>query len=184
MNENCPGDSFPPATSPCESDSEPDPQAYRILVANEQATLTIDQNRLDRAVTAILADSKFATAAVSIAVVDDPTIHTLNVQYLAHDYPTDVLSFVLEETADHLEGELVVSADTAIREAGQAGWSPHDELLLYVVHGTLHMVGYDDHDPAEQARMYAAEAHYLQRIGTALPAESSRWLAQSRKDST
>ena len=184
MNENCPGDSFPPPASPCQSDSESDQQAYRILVANEQATLTIDERRLTAAVRAILVDSDFRSAYISIAVVDDPTIHALNVQYLAHDYPTDVLSFVLEQAGDHLEGELVVSADTAHREAAEAGWSPQDELLLYVVHGMLHLVGFDDHDPAEQARMYAAEARYLQQLGATLPADRSRWLELPRKDST
>lgn len=180
MNENCPGDSFPPAISLSDSDAEPDPRAYphqavNVLVANEQATIAIDESRLIAAVEAILVDSEFSSAYVSIAVVDDPTIHALNVEYLQHDYPTDVLSFVLEQTEDRVEGELVVSADTALREAHEAGWSPHDELLLYIIHGTLHLVGYDDYAPADQVEMCAAEAHYLQRLGIALPADRSRW---------
>jgi probable rRNA maturation factor len=183
MNENCPGDSFHPSTASTENDSEPHQQAYRVLVANEQATLTIDEARLVAAVQAVLADSDFQSAYVSIAVVDDPTIHGLNVQYLGHDYPTDVLSFVLEESADRVEGELVVSADTALREAQDAGWSPQDELLLYVLHGTLHLVGYDDHEPTDQVAMYATEAHYLQCLGIALPTDRSRWSSGAGKES-
>ena len=132
----------------------------------------------------MLADSEFETAYVSIAVVDDPTIHGLNVQYLGHDYPTDVLSFVLEESTDRVEGELVVSADTAMRESQEAGWSPQDELLLYVIHGSLHLVGYDDHEPTDQIEMYAAEAHYLQRMGIKLPTDRSRWPMQAEADQT
>jgi probable rRNA maturation factor len=175
MNENCPGDSFLPTNPTSDNDSEPDQQAYRILVANEQATLTIDEARLVEAVRAVLGDSRFTNAYVSIAVVDDPTIHGLNVQYLGHDYPTDVLSFVLEESTDRVEGELVVGADTAAREALDAGWVPQDELLLYVIHGSLHLVGYDDHDPADQVAMYAAEARYLRKLGVSLPTDRSRW---------
>ena len=115
------------------------------------------------------------TRDVRVEEVDDPTIHALNVQYLQHDYPTDVLSFVLEQTDNRVEGELIVSADTASREAAEAGWSPHDELLLYVIHGTLHLVGYDDHQPTDQAEMVAAEARYLQALGISLPTDRTRW---------
>lgn len=177
MNEDCPPESFPPAPPAMDSDSDPAKQAYRILVANEQASLAIDEARLAVAARCILADSEYPAAMVSIAVVDDPTIRALNVQYLQHDYPTDVLSFVLEESPRRVEGELVVSADTATREAQEAGWSPLDELLLYVIHGTLHLVGYDDHEPADQVEMYRAEGHYLQKLGVGLPTDQSRWHA-------
>jgi probable rRNA maturation factor len=184
MNENCPADSFPSSESPADGTSDPDKQAYRILVADEQAALAIDEAKLTAAVHAILAESEFSSAYVSIAVVDDPTIHALNVKYLEHDYPTDVLSFVLEKSADRVEGELVVSTDTAIRSALEAGWSPLDELLLYVIHGTLHLVDYDDHDPHDKSEMYASEAHFLERMGVALPTDRSRWNNSPRKESS
>jgi len=166
-----------------DGDSDPAMQAYRILVANEQATLAIDEARLIAAARSILADSEYPAGVVSIAVVDDPTIHALNVQYLQHDYPTDVLSFVLEEAQQCVEGELVVSADTAVREASEAGWSPLDELLLYVIHGTLHLIGYDDHEPSDQVEMYRAEAYYLQKLGVQIAADQTRWLAGVGKES-
>ena len=106
MNENCPPDSFSPSTPPADCDSDPDKQGYRVLVANEQAGLVIDESRLVSVVNAILSDSEYPSAFVSIAVVDDPTIHQLNVQYLEHDYPTDVLSFVLEESPDARGGRI------------------------------------------------------------------------------
>lgn len=173
-----------PTSSVMSSESDPAKRAYRILVANEQATLTIDEAPMIAAVEAILADTDYSQAMVSIAVVDDPAIHALNVQYLQHDYPTDVLSFVLEDSSRNVEGELIVSSDTAVREAQEAGWSPLDELLLYVIHGTLHLVGYDDHEPADQREMYAAEAHYLKHLGIAVPADQSRWQDALGKDSS
>ena len=64
-------------------------------------------------------------AEISIAIVDDQRMHALNRQYLQHDYPTDVLSFVLEcdEAAKSLDGEIIASADYAAREAPRYGWA-------------------------------------------------------------
>jgi probable rRNA maturation factor len=105
-------------------------------------------------------------AEVSLAVVDDPTIHELNRRYLGHDYPTDVLSFLLsDDGARRLEGEVVVSADTAARSAEQFGWTAGDELLLYVIHGTLHLAGYDDQSPDDLARMRDRERTHLAAFG-------------------
>ena len=92
-----------------------------------------------------------------MAAVDDRTIHQLNRRYLDHDYPTDVLSFVLEEGPGTVEGEIIVSGDTAAASAPGYGWPAQDELLLYVIHGMLHLVGYDDKSPADAARMRQAE---------------------------
>jgi probable rRNA maturation factor len=102
---------------------------------------------------------------LSLAVVDDPTIHQLNLQYRKHDGPTDVLSFALESDDDHLEGEVIVSADRAATCAPRFGWSVEDELTLYVTHGVLHLVGYDDQSPEDRARMTARECYHLARLG-------------------
>lgn len=136
-----------------------------VAIADEQQALTVDQDRLRTAVTKIVSDAGFAGAAISIAIVDDPTIHDLNRRFLEHDYPTDVLSFVLERDADRLEGEVIVSADYAARSAPEFGWSANNELLLYVIHGTLHLVGYDDLEPARLAEMRERETWYLAQLG-------------------
>ena len=100
---------------------------------------------------------------ISLAVVDDPEIHAINHRYLQHDYATDVLSFVLDRAGNRLDGEVIVSADTAAVAAAKYGWRMDDELLLYVIHGTLHLVGYDDLAPDVQTKMRERERHYLQR---------------------
>ncbi len=133
----------------------------------------IDQPRLVAAVRSVLAESSFQSATVSVAVVDDPTIHALNRKFLQHDYPTDVLSFVLEDDGRQLQGELIVSADTAARNAIDYGWSTADELLLYLVHGSLHLVGHRDQEQAEIAAMRQAEAAHLKQLGIAVPVERS-----------
>jgi probable rRNA maturation factor len=137
-----------------------------IDVTDQQSAVRVDRRRIQTTVAAILRDHGPPSCRLSIAVVDDPTIHDLNRQFLQHDYATDVLSFVLESTAELLEGEIVVSGETAAAQAGEYATTPEDELLLYVVHGTLHLVGFDDHDEADQAKMRQAEQYYLRPGGS------------------
>jgi probable rRNA maturation factor len=134
-----------------------------IEIADQQTTVPVDRGRLARAARAVLQDHGPPTCRVSIALVDDSTIHTLNRQYLQHDYATDVLSFVLEETPDLLEGEIIVSGDTAAAQAGEYDCTPAEELLLYVIHGILHLVGFDDQTTQAREEMRCAEAVYLKQ---------------------
>ncbi|MFH1923556.1 MAG: rRNA maturation RNase YbeY [Planctomycetota bacterium] len=136
-----------------------------IEVTNEQTSLPVDENRLSSAVRMILDDASIPEAQISLAVLDDPTIHRLNREFLNHDEATDVLSFVLERSERFLEGEIVVSADTARRAASRFGWTPADELLLYVIHGVLHLVGLDDRTPDQRTAMRNREREYLARFG-------------------
>ncbi len=103
---------------------------------------------------------------LSLVVLDDNAIHAVNREHLAHDYATDVLSFLLNDDSESFHGEVIVSAETAARECGEFGQSAADELLLYVIHGTLHLVGYNDKSDDETAAMRAAEANYLQHFST------------------
>jgi probable rRNA maturation factor len=146
-----------------------------VEVANETAS-AIDAARLAAAVQIVLADAECAAATVSIAIVDDPTIHRLNRQFLEHDYATDVLSFALAEPP-RLEGEIIASVDTARREAADAGWTTDDELLLYATHGALHLVGFRDKDAVEAAAMRAAELSVLAQLGVKISASDPRWQA-------
>lgn len=144
-------------------------RSFAVSLANEQSVHPVDAERLQAAVRAVLEDSQYTSAAISVAVVDDATIHELNRRFLGHDWPTDVLSFVLDQRDGHLEGEVVISAETAAAAAAEAGWSPADEQLLYVIHGSLHLIGWDDRSPEEAAQMRAAEKEYLQKMGIDAP---------------
>jgi probable rRNA maturation factor len=132
-----------------------------VHIANRQKTLPIDRRRMRRAILAILNDAEVCEATVSVAIVDDPTIAKLHRQFLDDPDPTDVLSFVLDRSNNSLEGEVVASADTAKACAPQYNTTPEDELLLYVMHGTLHLVGYDDTTPRQRAVMRKMETQYL-----------------------
>ena len=94
---------------------------------------------------------------VTVALVDDDTIAELHERFLNKPGPTDVLSFP--------HGEIVVSGDTARREAERRGIRPLHELLLYVVHGALHLLGYKDGTQQEREQMRAREREVLSRFG-------------------
>jgi probable rRNA maturation factor len=142
---------------------------FELSLANQQSAHAVDEGALLAAARRVLTDSKFTSATISLAVVDDATIHTLNRQFLEHDYPTDVLSFVLDTDGAHLNGEVVLSADTAATAAAEEGWPAGHEQMLYVIHGVLHLVGLDDQSEADSRNMRAAERFYLQECGVEVP---------------
>jgi probable rRNA maturation factor len=160
------------------SDDCPSECQFRISIANETDS-AVDEARLEAAVQRAFADADYDDVKVSIALVTDEAIHDLNRQFLAHDYPTDVLSFPLEDSPPLLEGEIVVSVDTARQGAAEVGWSWEDELLLYVVHGALHLAGYGDKSPEAAEEMRAAEADVLAQLGVQRSAADSRWTSVS-----
>src|SRR5205823_1506484 len=107
----------------------------------------IDRARLREVVRTVLEGEHIKDAEISLAFVDSPTIHRLNQRYLQHDEPTDVLSFPLSEpNAAKLAGELVIGAEVAKAQAEERGHDVQAELALYVIHGLLHLCGYDDHE--------------------------------------
>ena len=134
---------------------------------NQQVDFEIDPTAIRKVVAAILCDHGFHDGAISLAIVDDPTMHQLNVDYLQHDYPTDVLSFTLASDPQRgwLEGEVIVSSDTAQTVAQEYHWPPATELLLYFIHGTLHLVGMDDATDELRQNMQRMENKYLQLLG-------------------
>ena len=122
-------------------------------------------------------------AILSVTVVDNARMRQLNAEHLDHDYPTDVISFQLEwtcsgvsvESRSHLaegrsegaaiEGEIIVSAEYAAEMAVQCGWSVQNELILYTIHGMLHICGYDDLSKTEKEVMRSRERAILQELG-------------------
>ncbi len=136
----------------------------QVDIADEQTFRPIDDGlvtRLIEAVTVIAADYGFRKGEISIAVLDDAAIRRVNREYLQHDWATDAITFPFEASDGFLEGEILVSRETADRVASSMPWSGDDELLLYVIHGTLHLVGLDDQEDDSRAVMKSAEKKYL-----------------------
>jgi probable rRNA maturation factor len=138
----------------------------RVAIASPQQEVPIDRACMRRTVRTVLEGEQIAEAEISLAFVDNPTIHRLNQQYLQHDEPTDVLSFPLSEpNARKLAGELVVGAEVARAQAEARGHDVQAELALYVIHGVLHLCGYDDQTAEAAAEMRERERHYLRELG-------------------
>ncbi|MDH7601467.1 MAG: rRNA maturation RNase YbeY [Armatimonadota bacterium] len=132
----------------------------QILIRNEQQR-KVNTQRLRRTARRLLsAENCPEEAEVSILLVDDDTIHELNRQYRGVDAPTDVLAFSQLEGEDFgSEGELVlgdvvISVDTAARQAEEQGHSLEEELDLLLAHGLLHLLGYDHETPEDERRMF------------------------------
>ena len=105
-------------------------------------------------------------ARVSIALLDDVAISRLHEAHLGDPATTDVLSFDLRDPASPpgaFDAELAIGFEVAAREARRRGLPLERELALYVVHGLLHLAGFDDRDPRDRARMRAAERRVLAR---------------------
>jgi probable rRNA maturation factor len=115
----------------------------------------------------VLQELGHAKSELSLALVDDDEIAELNSEHRGKNKPTDVLSFSLVEGA-HREyrgrmlGDVVISVDTAARQARSAHRALHDELARLLVHGTLHLLGWD-HEELEEARRMQAEERRLRR---------------------
>src|SRR5437879_12040689 len=121
----------------------------KVSIASPRATTPIDRARMRAAAQAVLGGEGIKEAGISLAFVDNATIHQLNQRYLQHDEPTDVLSFPLSEAnAKRLAGELVIGAEVARAQAESRGHDVQAELALYVIHGLLHLCGYDDKSEA------------------------------------
>lgn len=148
--------------------SASDRPAYEIAVAGKHLRPGI-KGRLIRAVRAALQRERCCKAVVSLAVVDDATIAELHSRYLGLAGPTDVMSFDLRDAptgpggrrGGEVDGEVVVSVETARREARRRRIPVEQELLRYAVHGTLHLLGHRDDRPDRAAAMHRIEDEVL-----------------------
>ncbi len=136
-----------------------------VTISNQTGDSTVDESRLRSAVRHVLESNAIHTAIVGVAVLSDESIRRLNRDFLQHDNATDVLSFPLTMDCETLEGDIAISLDTATARAKDYDWEVADELLLYVIHGALHLVGYRDKSESSIAEMRAQEVAMLAHFG-------------------
>ncbi len=138
----------------------------KISVQSPQEIVPIDRGRLREIARSVLEGEDVKDYEISLVFVDNPTIHQLNKRYLDHDEPTDVLSFPYSAAnAKKLEGELIVGVEIAKEQAAERGHDVQAELALYVIHGLLHLCGYDDKSAKDEKAMRERERHYLATTG-------------------
>lgn len=134
--------------------------------AAEGIGLVVPVDRVERAVEMVLAREGVADAEVSYAFLDDAAIAELNRDHLGHEGPTDVISFPLSSEGQPLVGDVYVGAEQARRQADDLGVELEEELLRLVVHGTLHVLGYEhpEGEDREGSEMYVRQEALLAEI--------------------
>jgi probable rRNA maturation factor len=100
--------------------------------------------------------------SLTIQWQSDDELLEVNRQFLDHDYYTDIITFN-RNRGNRVNGDLAISVDRIIDHAAQQGITVRDEVLRVVVHGTLHLCGYDDHSDEEKAQMRALESTYMKK---------------------
>jgi probable rRNA maturation factor len=137
----------------------------RISIANPYE-YPLEFQQLKDAARAVFEGEGVKACKVTLAFVDNGHIHRLNKQFLSHDEPTDVLTFPYSDAgAKVLEGEVAIGYQVAAEYAADRGHGLNLELVLYVIHGCLHLCGYTDTDPRGEREMRTKEREYLARVG-------------------
>jgi probable rRNA maturation factor len=154
-----------------------------VLLRNLQRNVTLNPRRVTRAANAMLAAAGIPHAELSLMLVSDQRMRRLNARYRRKDRPTDVLAFplhnglgrgrggtiardeVLKRERVGLLGDVVISVPTARRQAQELGHSLYAEVVRLLIHGFVHLLGYDhERGPREAARMARRERLILRQL--------------------
>ena len=145
-----------------------------VQIAKNFKDIDVNLPRLKKLVKAVCTRFKLSKATVSIAIVDDTEIRNVSKQFLNRSSTTDCLSFNLSDNDAKKSFELVVNAEKAVKEANLRGHSSEAELALYVTHGLLHNLGFDDSTQGQAKKMHDTEDEILQQLGYGLVYNKSK----------
>jgi probable rRNA maturation factor len=136
-----------------------------VSIASPQELVPLDYPRLKECARTVLAGENVQEAKITIAFVDDTTMAGLNKRFLEHEGTTDVITFPYSgPKSKKLEGEVVIGIEVALREAEERKHEVAVELCLYVIHGMLHLCGFDDRTSRDAAAMRRKEREYLRKL--------------------
>ena len=149
-----------------------------IYFTSEVKRSGVDTRRLKSTARKLLAEVNEPDSSLSISIVDDARIQVLNREHRGKDKPTDVLSFPMYESGEvglgeeeRLLGDVVISVDTARRQAADYDAPLQNEIYRLLIHGILHVLGHDHEEPAERAAMEAEERRLAAAVGMPWPYE-------------
>ena len=125
----------------------------------------IDRDKLKQVLEGAAGQLGTTVDNLSVALVDDARISQLNRQLLGHCGPTDVIAFEAEQDAEGSSGEIIISVQTARRQAQQYGHSLMAELCLLSIHGLLHVMSYEDQTEAGRAEMERLQESLVAQVG-------------------
>ena len=143
-----------------------------LITVDKEIVAAIESDRLEALADAVMDAEGLPPGELGVVITDDETIRELNREYAGDDTPTDVLAFSLREGEEFASpdgvvrlGEVIISYPTAQRQAAEADRAVEDEIDHLLVHGVLHLLGYDHAEPAEEERMRARERELLDAGG-------------------
>lgn len=143
-----------------------------ILIQNRQKLLTVDVGRVRRSLKRLLKELGFKNSEVSLLLVDDDQIREINKNYLQRDRPTNVISFAMTDGAfgdvhPEILGDIILSVETAARDALTCDIDFMDEVEFLLIHGLLHLLGYNHEDvesnEAKKMKKLERELFFLRR---------------------
>ena len=146
-------------------------QEIDIQIADNFAGIDTPPSKIKKLVRSIFDRFGLSKATASIAIVDDAEIRKLNSRFLNRISTTDCLSFDLSDTQGPQAPklfELIVNGEMALRQANLRGHSSQAELALYLTHGLLHNLGFDDSTESRARKMHDMEDNILQQLGYGL----------------
>lgn len=154
---------------------------FEVLVDNRQKRVRLSPAKLTRWIEEMLHALGWKRAGLSVVLVNDSEIERANRRFLGEDRPTDVLAFGQMESRSFpasgfpFLGDVMVSVETARRIAPRFDNAWDEELLLYVCHGILHLMGFRDSTPRRRAQMESKQAEVLRKV------LGAKWRSKKRK---
>ncbi len=136
----------------------------RVQIIKQVRGIDVSAGKLQRLVRSICSRFDIAEAVIDVAIVDDARIRAVNSQFLKRNFSTDCLSFDLSD-GQQRSFELIVNGELAVKQAHLRGHSGEAELALYVTHGMLHNLGFDDSTRRQAKQMHHTEDKILQEFG-------------------
>jgi len=144
----------------------------KIEITDLQDHVHLDRKLILQVIRRTMKEEGRTAKSLSVVLTDNRHIRDINRQYVGEDCCTDVVSFPLEDVDwpttganGGINGEIIASAELALEQARARDLDPRAELLLYLVHGLLHLIGYCDRTPEDARRMHEREDELLEQFG-------------------
>lgn len=134
------------------------------VFVNVEEKFLIEKRKIHNVISLLCRELKLNLAGLEINFVSSETILTVNRKYLKHNYSTDIITFDYSTERNNLDGEIFISLPDAVKNSKLFRVSVDNELLRLVVHGILHLIGYNDMNSGERKTMKKEEDRLVKKL--------------------
>lgn len=145
----------------CLSSAKDQSSRLRIVQYNDQTDLSLDEERIETFVREVIQYKEASTEEIVLHFVTKERISELHEQFFNDPTPTDCITFPMDTEENGILGEVFVCPEVAKEYSPE---SPYSEVSLYIIHGILHLLGYDDLDPKERREMRKSEKELMNHL--------------------